>query len=69
MQLSAFESRYDGISFGRWVHVNDFPLTLEPEGPNTVIWEHEVVPFDGMARYMLTAFAFGESNTTIGSPA
>ncbi len=67
MQLSAFESRWNGISFGRWVHVNDFPLKLVPAGSNTVIWEHEVVPFDGMARYMLTAYAFGQNNKSIGS--
>ena len=28
MQLSTFESRWDGIAFGRWIHVNDFPLSL-----------------------------------------
>ncbi len=67
MQLSAFESRWDGFSFGPWVHVNDFPLTLSPAGSDSVAWQHEVVPFDGMARYMLTAYAFDASNKPIGS--
>jgi hypothetical protein len=67
MQLSAFESRFDGVTFGQWVHVNDFPLTLTPEPGNTVIWVHEVIPFDGMVRYLLTAFAFGFDGELIGS--
>jgi hypothetical protein len=67
MQLSAFESRFDGISFGPWVHVNDFSLDLVPEGANTVAWQTVVRPFDGMARYMLTAYAFGDDERRIGS--
>jgi hypothetical protein len=67
MQLSAFESRWNGFSFTRWVHVEDFALTLTPAGSEAVAWEHVVVPFDGMARYMLTAFAFDAENHPIGS--
>jgi kumamolisin len=67
MQLSAFESRWDGVSFGRWVHVADFPLDLTPDGADTVRWKHMVTPFDGMARYMLTAYAFNSSARPIGS--
>ncbi len=67
MQLSAFEGRWNGFAFGPWRHVNDFPLTLTPGGTDVLDWKHVVVPFDGMARYMLTAYAFGPSNQPIGS--
>jgi kumamolisin len=67
MQLSAFESRGDGFSFTRWVHVADFPLTLTPDGAEGVTWKHVVTPFDSMARYMLTAFAFNSAAREIGS--
>ncbi len=67
MQLSAFESRWDGISFGPWVHVNDFPLALEAVGSDRVAWKHAVVPFDRMARYRLKAFAFDSDNKLVGS--
>jgi hypothetical protein len=67
MLLSTFESRWNGVSFGRWVHVNDFPMIVMPSSGNAAIWEYEVVPFGGMARYMLTAYAIDQSNRTIGS--
>jgi hypothetical protein len=67
IQLSAFESRWDVVSFGKWVHVADFALELARDGTSTVTWKHEVVPCDSLARYKLTAYHFNSSARPIGS--
>jgi hypothetical protein len=60
--LTALESKLVegpiGPVFTRFVHVGDVEIApVELAGARSARWKHEVIPFDGMARYMLNVLA------------
>jgi hypothetical protein len=66
--LTSHESRFNGEFFSRWVEVLDVEISaVVLADSSTARWEHEVTPFDGMARYMLNVLAFDADGNQVAS--